>query len=98
MLTSAYTKLGIDELWKSLCEFRDVMQKNDEINKKRQNQLKMWFWTHLKENLIEKFLQIEELKSELDKLENDVLNGSITPGQASDYLVDKYFRLHKNIH
>jgi len=98
VLTSAYTKLGIDELWNNLCEFRDLMQKNDELNKKRQNQLKLWFWTHLKENLIEKFLQIKELKSELDKLENDVLNGSITPGQASDYLVDKYFRLHKPIH
>lgn len=93
ILTSAVSKKGVDELWKTLWEYQQIMSKHNELTRKRQYQLKLWFWTHLKENLTEKFLSIPKIKSELDKLESQVLDGSITPGLASDYLVNKYFNL-----
>ena len=72
------------------------MQKNSEFNRKRQLQLKTRFWTHLKENLVEKFLAVKELNSELEILESKVISGRITSGQASDYFVNKFFRVMKS--
>ena len=91
ILTSAFTKKGISELWDSLCEYRDTMNKQNEIENKRQMQLKLWFWTHLKENLVEKILAIEDLKNELVQLEQKVVSGSITPGQAADCIINRFF-------
>ena len=97
MLTSAFTKKGIDELWQSLINYHDEMEKYNEIEKKRQLQLKLWFWTHLKENLLEKILAIEDLKVELELLEQRVVLGSITPGQAAECIIKKFFMNKESI-
>ena len=91
MLTSAYTKKGISDLWDSLCDYRFIMQQHNEFEKKRQLQLKSWFWTHLKENLIDKILEIEDLKNELAMLEEKVVLGRITPGLAAECIIKKFF-------
>ena len=90
-MTSAFTKKGISELWDILCDYRNLMENDNEIESKRQRQLKLWFWTHLKENLVDKILAIEELKFELEKLEQQVVAGTITPGQAADCIINKFF-------
>jgi hypothetical protein len=66
------------------------MRKNNEIDRIRQKQLNQWFWVHLKEDLIEKLMQIEELKHDVSKLEIEVGNGTMTPGQASDFIIKKF--------
>jgi LAO/AO transport system kinase len=91
VLTSAYTKKGIDDLWVSLSDYREVMQQSNEFERKRQLQLKSWFWTHLKENLIDKILGIEDLKNELEMLEEKVVKGTITPGLAAECIIEKFF-------
>jgi hypothetical protein len=48
---------------------------NNEFYLKRQLQLKLWFWTHLKENLLEALLSKPDMRKKLEHLENQVLNG-----------------------
>lgn len=80
-------------MWKLLTDYRDTMLKNDQFYSKRQEQFKLWFWTHLRENLLELFLSQPELKSKLDKLETEVLAGNMTPGQASDILTNDFTKI-----
>ena len=93
-MTSSAQNTGIDDLWKLLCEYKETMLEHNEFFKKRELQMRMWFWTHLRENLLEIILARPELKNKLNELENQVVSGSITPGQASDILVDHF---NKNI-
>lgn len=87
-MTSAAQNKGIDELWKLLCEFKESMLEHNEFFKKRERQMRLWFWTHLRENLLEIILSRKEIKAKLDELEAEVVTGNITPGQASDILVE----------
>lgn len=66
------------------------MIEKDEFFPKRQNQVKLWFWTHLRENLLDILLSKPELKLKLKKLESEVVAGNITPGQASDALITDF--------
>jgi LAO/AO transport system kinase len=93
-MTSSAENKGIDDLWKLICEYRDIMVSKNEFFLKREQQMKMWFWTHLKENLLDIILSREEFKSELEKLERQVVQGLITPGQASDCLIDLFNKKH----
>ncbi len=75
MLTSSSENKGIDDLWTKLTEFKETMLEHNEFYSKRQSQLKLWFWTHLKENLLESLLAMPQMKRKLDILENEVING-----------------------
>jgi LAO/AO transport system kinase len=75
VLTSSSENKGIDDLWTKLIEFKQTMLENNEFYSKRQSQLKLWFWTHLKENLLESLLAMPEMKRKLEFLENEVING-----------------------
>jgi hypothetical protein len=66
------------------------MLNNKEFFEKRETQLKLWFWTHLKENFLEVLLSKPYIKKKLELLENEVINGNITPGQASDLIIDDF--------
>lgn len=90
ILTSAAQNKGIGELWNLLTEFQNTMVDNKQFYEKRKKQLALWFWTHLKENLLDILLSKPGMKKKLDELENDVLNGTITPGQANDILINEF--------
>lgn len=90
VLTSAAQNKGIDELWKIMCEYKQTMLENNEFFRKRESQVRLWFWTHLRENLLEIILSRRDIKDKLAELESEVVNGNITPGQASDILVDHF--------
>ena len=77
MLTSSSENIGIDDLWSKLTDFKKIMIENNEFYLKRQNQLKLWFWTHLKENLLESLLQKKEMRNQLQFLETQVINGIV---------------------
>jgi LAO/AO transport system kinase len=87
VLTSSRENKGIDELWKLLVEYKGIMLEKDEFYEKRQAQVRSWFWTHLKENLLEVLLSKPAVRARLDELETQVVLGSLTPGQASDALI-----------
>lgn len=97
ILTSSREKTGIDELWNLMCEFKQTMLENNEFYEKRQNQVKLWFWTHLKENLLEILLSKNYVREKIEKLESEVIAGNITPGQANDILINEFnSRISKN--
>jgi putative protein kinase ArgK-like GTPase of G3E family len=69
------------------------MLENKQFYEKRKKQLALWFWTHLRENLLEILLSKPGMKKKLDELETDVVSGAITPGQANDILINEFNEL-----
>ena len=76
-----------------LAEFQNTMLENKQFYEKRKKQLALWFWTHLRENLLDILLSKPGMKKKLDELENDVVSGAITPGQANDILINEFNEL-----
>jgi LAO/AO transport system kinase len=90
ILTSSATNVGIEDLWKCLNEFKDVSLEKGELYPRRERQAKLWFWTHLKENLLDILLSDSKIKEKLSRLESQVISGYLTPGQASDMLIEDF--------
>ena len=72
------------------------MLDNNEFYQKRESQLKRWFWTHLKENFLDMLLSKPYIKTKLDSLEREVINGNLTPGQASDMIMKDFSKILKS--
>ena len=66
------------------------MLQNDQFYEKRKKQLALWFWTHLRENLLDILLSKPGMKYKLERLENEVVNGDITPFAANDILINEF--------
>ena len=92
VLTSSATNFGIEDLWKCLLEFKEVALTKGELFSKRESQLRLWFWTHLKENMLDILLSKSEFKRKLNELESRVVKGLMTPGQASDILIEEFMQ------
>lgn len=92
ILTSAAQNKGIDDLWNLLSKFKSTMLENNLFYAKREEQLSLWFWTHLRENLLDILLSNPRLNLKVKELEEDVIAGNITPGQASDILIGEFSR------
>ncbi len=65
------------------------MLENEKFYETREKQLKLWFHRHLKENLFDILFADVSMKEKLDTLEKQVISGELTPGQASDMLINK---------
>lgn len=72
------------------------MMENKEFYEKRESQLKLWFWTHLKENFLDMLLSKPYIKAKLESLEREVIEGNITPGQASDIIIKDFSNVLKS--
>jgi LAO/AO transport system kinase len=89
ILTSSKEEVGIDELWNLLMKYQEVMLEHGKFFETREKQLKLWFYRHLKENLFDVLFADVEMKQRLERLEKQVVSGELTPGQASDMLINR---------
>ena len=52
---SALKKKGMEKIWETILEFRDVLQKSGEWQKQRTNQTVKWLWSMVEEGFLTKF-------------------------------------------
>ena len=87
---SAIENRGIEEVWKSIENYRDMMNRDDRLSRRRGQQAKSWFWDEVSESLINKLKRSPKIKSYLSSLERDVVNQKVPPTVAADELVDAF--------
>ncbi|KAK7072208.1 hypothetical protein SK128_020540 [Halocaridina rubra] len=87
---SSVTGDGIPELWDVMKDYQLKMQESGELIKRRRLQRCAWLWTYLKENLITTFVEFPDIKKNLKKVEKEVMNGILSPGDAADMLLQQY--------
>ncbi|MBT8393906.1 MAG: methylmalonyl Co-A mutase-associated GTPase MeaB, partial [Bacteroidia bacterium] len=87
MLCSALKNKGIKELWLTIEDYVAITNKNNYLNKNRQEQNKFWLLQTIEEKLKHEFFSDSNIKLELAKQLELIENNKITPFAAADYLL-----------
>ena len=85
---SALTGDGIAELWSQIEQHRAAMEKSGDFGRRRVRQQIDWMWSTVNERLIEDFRQRSDVRSEAERFEAMLADGSITPTGAARRLLD----------
>ena len=71
-------------------EYRDMMTKCGELERRREKQHTVWMWNHIRDNILQLFKEQPDVRKSIPKLEHLVAKGAITPGYAADILLQKF--------
>jgi LAO/AO transport system kinase len=92
LLTSSITLRGLDELWKSILDYRTFLVESGSWDMKRHRQAKYWMWKQYTRMVQVKMQQDPELATMAQHLESQLLNGYLTPRVAAQELLDAFFQ------
>ncbi|MGC8802422.1 MAG: methylmalonyl Co-A mutase-associated GTPase MeaB [Bacteroidales bacterium] len=92
---SAHQQQGIDEIWQMLQNFKQQVQANGFFEVNRRQQAKFWIHQTLQEMLNQSLYQHHDMIQLINKLEKEVLTGTITSFEAAQRLFDQYSELIK---
>lgn len=90
LLCSAHTGLGISALWDSVLEHASTTRQNGWFARNRRQQTLRWMHSTVDQELRRFFQDHTLVRSTLDVLERDVLEGRTTPVQAARMLLDVF--------
>jgi LAO/AO transport system kinase len=91
LLTSAVTKEGLEELWKTIQDYREHLETTGEWEERRRKQAKYWMWKQFTRMMQERMHQDPQLAEQADRLESELLKGHLTPRVAAQELLDGVF-------
>ncbi|MFJ8103408.1 methylmalonyl Co-A mutase-associated GTPase MeaB [Lysinibacillus sp. NPDC096212] len=86
MPVSSWEKRGLDKVWSTIGEFRQIVEANNYWSIRRQNQTRDWFQSMITDQLIDMFYGNPERKVQVQLLERQILNGQLTVTQGVDRL------------
>jgi len=92
LLVSAKTGEGIERVWEEIVRYQQIMTTNGELQKRRQQQSRYWMHKNLRELIVAKAKSDPALREKSERLENDLMNGRITPRAAAKELVQSLTR------
>ncbi|MFW2403673.1 MAG: methylmalonyl Co-A mutase-associated GTPase MeaB [Gammaproteobacteria bacterium] len=84
---SAVEGQGIDDIWSTIEKFRNTMTANGEFDKRRAAQAKAWLWSEVSETLLETLRRDDEVRRQVNALEQAVADGKTSPWVAAQQLV-----------
>lgn len=87
---SALTGDGLPEIWKLLTDFQQVVKGNGWFEANRKIQLATWFSSQLEQSVHRFFFETPDIKASMEKARQAVMEGKLTPAQASAMLIDLF--------
>lgn len=88
---SAVSGKGIQEIWTMIGDYLDHTRENGYFWEKRKEQAKQWMYESIHNRLTDSFYSDKKVKEHLQEVEQQVLNGEITPTAGARHLLDLYF-------
>jgi len=88
--SSGLTGDGLDTIWEIIGEHHAVVSTNGELNRRRQKQLLGWMWSLVDEGLRSAVREHPRVAETLADLENDVLEGRMTPTAAAENILSTF--------
>ncbi|CAK8688427.1 unnamed protein product [Clavelina lepadiformis] len=82
---------GIDDLWLLMIDFYSALLASGKFESMRMQQRKIWMWHHIHSDILQRFKKNLSVTEKLHSLTKLVENGDVTPGVASDILLDNFF-------
>ena len=90
MTASAQENTGINDLWTKVCEFRETLRKDNQLDVDRKNQARNWLWVETRELLLSRFREDPRIKKALEDLQIEVMEGDVLPATAASRLVSTF--------
>lgn len=87
---SSLKNQGIDEVWKTVEEYRKALSGSGEIESRRAAQSRAWMWSETTGALLTELKENPSVKSLVKELEQDVMKGRTTPTIAARKLIDAF--------
>ncbi|MBO7279027.1 MAG: methylmalonyl Co-A mutase-associated GTPase MeaB [Bacteroidales bacterium] len=92
MISSAVTRVGLNEIWAKIKEYFDLVRSNGYYEKKRREQARFWMYESINESLKEMFYENPAIEKLLADYEDQVLQGNLESFTAAGELLDLYKR------
>jgi LAO/AO transport system kinase len=80
---SALEMRGMDEIWRIIQDHRAKLGATGELDAKRREQQRVWFWNVVEEGIKSRFLARPDVRAELGALEEAVAAGRTSPTAAA---------------
>ena len=90
---SSFEKTGIDNVWKIISDYFELVKENHYFKEKRKEQNQFWMMETINEQLKLNFYSNTEIQSLLEENKKAVQNNEISPFAAAQLLLEKYFTL-----
>src|SRR5215470_14204100 len=87
LTVSALEARGMDKVWKIIEDHRARLSASGELERKRREQQRTWFWTMIEDGLKGHFLGRDDVRRLLPELEAAVEGATLTPTQAARRLL-----------
>lgn len=86
---------GIENIWETIKQFEEGARASGEISSTRKAQSISWMNQHIERRLIADFKRHKEIQTALDEFYTQVENGTQSPMDAADTLLQRYFSMRK---
>lgn len=93
---SAFTKNGIEDIWKLILDYSSRTKSNGYFQHNRQQQNVAWFHEYFLHLQKLDFMNFEKLKGKRTELEQQIKEGSVSPNHAALDLLHAYHEVIKN--
>ncbi len=90
LLASSIEEKGLADVWSCIKDFVENTTKSLVLNKRRNEQKLDWLNSMIDEYLKNRFYNSERIKNIIPKIEDSIINGSITPSAAIQLLIKEY--------
>jgi LAO/AO transport system kinase len=87
---SGLTGAGLPELWQRLSRHRDALESSGALRAKRERQQLGWVWSMTRDTLLDGLRTSAAVRALAPAVERQVLEGTLTPVQASEALLAAY--------
>lgn len=78
---------GFDKVWWKMEQYYEKMLEDETFHQNRRSQYKSWMWNYLQDNIMDRFLSHEKVKSKIRDFERKVESEQIHPAYAADELL-----------
>lgn len=89
---SALTRLGVDQVWQTITDYRATMEKLNRFAARRSEQARAWMWSEISDTLLQCLKDDAQVASMLPGLDRKVAIGDMAPSRAARLLVDAFRR------
>jgi len=83
---------GMEDVWKSISDYQDMVKKNDYFYLHRNEQAKFWFYESMEAELKRLFYTHPRMDKEIKKMEVAVLENRISPFRAGWKIISNYLK------
>ncbi len=87
---SAIKNIGISNVWDEVLKFKKLVDENGYFLKNRNHQQIKWMYNNISEELKQLFYGSTSIKSQLSKLEKDIVAVKISPVKAAQKIIEAF--------